>query len=97
VLGRKKVVGRPFLYGTTREFLIHFGLKDLSEMPQLQEFEELIGEKISPDVFHSAPPDQAEMELIPEPPEPAQQDEGEPGQPENEQQAEEQKPAESEA
>lgn len=52
VLGRKRVVGRPFLYGTTREFLVHFGLKDLSEMPQLQEFEELIGEKLSPEIFN---------------------------------------------
>jgi segregation and condensation protein B len=63
VLGRKRVVGRPFLYGTTREFLIHFGLKDLSELPQLQEFEELIGEKISPEIFESPAP--AEMELEP--------------------------------
>jgi len=54
VLGRKHVVGRPFLYGTTREFLIHFGLKDLSELPQLQEFEELIGEKIAPEIFQSS-------------------------------------------
>jgi segregation and condensation protein B len=53
VLGRKRVVGRPFLYGTTREFLVHFGLKDLSEMPQLSEFEELIGEKVSPEIFQS--------------------------------------------
>jgi segregation and condensation protein B len=54
VLGRKRVVGRPFLYGTTREFLIHFGLKDLSELPHLQEFEELIGEKLSPEIFHTS-------------------------------------------
>ena len=53
VLGRKRVIGRPFLYGTTREFLVHFGLKDLSEMPQLSEFEELIGEKVSPEIFQS--------------------------------------------
>lgn len=53
VLGRKKVVGRPFLYGTSREFLVHFGMKDLSEMPQLEEFEELIGEKLSPDIFRT--------------------------------------------
>ncbi len=64
VLGRKRVVGRPFLYGTTREFLVHFGLKDLSEMPQLQEFEELIGEKLSPEVFHSNTPVQGEMEPV---------------------------------
>lgn len=66
VLGRKRVVGRPFLYGTTREFLVHFGLKDLSEMPQLQEFEELIGEKLSPEVFHSKAPEQGEMEPVEE-------------------------------
>jgi len=42
IRGRKKVVGRPILYGTTREFLIHFGLSELSELPSLEEFEELI-------------------------------------------------------
>ncbi|HLV01538.1 MAG TPA: SMC-Scp complex subunit ScpB [Acidobacteriota bacterium] len=42
IKGRKKVVGRPILYGTTREFLIHFGLNDLSELPTLEEFEELL-------------------------------------------------------
>jgi segregation and condensation protein B len=40
--GRKEVIGRPILYKTTREFLIHFGLKDLSELPSMEEFEELI-------------------------------------------------------
>jgi segregation and condensation protein B len=40
--GRKDVLGRPILYKTTREFLIHFGLKDLSELPSMEEFEELI-------------------------------------------------------
>ena len=44
--GRKKVVGRPILYGTTREFLMHFGLKDLSELPTLKEFEDLIGPEV---------------------------------------------------
>jgi segregation and condensation protein B len=39
--GRKKVVGQPILYKTTKEFLVHFGLKDLSELPTLKEFEEL--------------------------------------------------------
>lgn len=71
VLGRRRVVGRPFLYGTTREFLIHFGLKDLSDLPQLQEFEELIGEKLSPEIFQVASTN-TEMDLeTPEPtPEP---------------------------
>ena len=39
--GRKNVVGKPILYKTTREFLLQFGLKDLSELPSLKEFEEL--------------------------------------------------------
>jgi segregation and condensation protein B len=39
--GRKEVIGRPVLYRTTREFLVQFGLKDLSELPSLKEFEEL--------------------------------------------------------
>jgi segregation and condensation protein B len=39
--GRKNVVGRPILYKTTRDFLVQFGLKDLSELPTLKEFEEL--------------------------------------------------------
>jgi segregation and condensation protein B len=39
--GRKNVVGRPILYRTSREFLVHFGLKDVSELPSLKEFEEL--------------------------------------------------------
>src|SRR5277367_4754604 len=39
--GRKIVLGKPILYKTTREFLVQFGLKDLSELPSLKEFEEL--------------------------------------------------------
>ncbi len=39
--GRKSVVGRPILYRTSRDFLVHFGLKDVSELPSLKEFEEL--------------------------------------------------------
>jgi segregation and condensation protein B len=39
--GRKNVVGRPILYKTSKEFLVQFGLKDLSELPTLKEFEEL--------------------------------------------------------
>lgn len=43
ISGRKEVVGRPFLYSTTREFLMHFGLKSLNELPPLEEFEETFG------------------------------------------------------
>lgn len=39
--GRKNVIGKPILYKTTKEFLVQFGLKDLTELPTLKEFEEL--------------------------------------------------------
>jgi segregation and condensation protein B len=39
--GRKQVIGKPILYKTTKDFLVQFGLKDLSELPTLKEFEEL--------------------------------------------------------
>src|SRR5713226_4340267 len=39
--GRKNVIGKPVLYKTTKEFLIQFGLKDLTELPSLKEFEEI--------------------------------------------------------
>lgn len=43
VVGRKQVVGRPFLYGTTREFLDRFGLNDLSDLPKVEDMSELLG------------------------------------------------------
>jgi segregation and condensation protein B len=46
IQGRKPVVGRPILYGTSREFLIHFGLKNLSDLPTLEEFAQLAGEQL---------------------------------------------------
>jgi segregation and condensation protein B len=46
IVGRKEVVGRPILYGTTKEFLLHFGLKDLSELPKIEEFAEVLGEEV---------------------------------------------------
>ena len=39
--GRKNVIGKPILYKTTKEFMVQFGLKDLSELPTLKEFEEI--------------------------------------------------------
>lgn len=39
--GRKQVIGRPILYKTTKEFLLRFGLKDLSELPSMEEFEKI--------------------------------------------------------
>ncbi len=40
--GRKEAVGRPMMYGTSKEFLIQFGLKDLSELPSIEDFEDLV-------------------------------------------------------
>ncbi|MDX1996127.1 MAG: SMC-Scp complex subunit ScpB [Thermoanaerobaculia bacterium] len=48
IAGRKDVVGKPFLYCTTREFLVHFGLKSLKDLPPLEEFEETFGEELPP-------------------------------------------------
>src|SRR5229473_2135899 len=42
--GRKQVIGRPILYKTTKEFLMRFGLKDVSELPSMEEFEKLVAE-----------------------------------------------------
>ena len=42
--GRKAVIGRPILYKTSKEFLLRFGLKDVSELPSMEEFEKLIAE-----------------------------------------------------
>ncbi len=51
VAGRKNVVGSPFLYRTTREFLVHFGLNDIRDLPRLEEFGDLIGENINDDLL----------------------------------------------
>ena len=43
IVGRKNVVGRPFLYATTKEFLIRFGLNDLSDLPKIEDMAEALG------------------------------------------------------
>lgn len=43
IVGRKNVVGRPFLYGTTKEFLIRFGLKDLNDLPRVEDMAQALG------------------------------------------------------
>jgi len=45
IAGRKQVVGKPFLYATSRDFLVHFGLNELNDLPPLEEFEELLQEE----------------------------------------------------
>ena len=48
--GRKAVVGRPILYKTTKEFLLRFGLKDVNELPSMEEFEKLVAESFQSDL-----------------------------------------------
>ena len=43
IVGRKQVVGRPFMYATTKEFLIRFGLNDLNELPKIEDMAEALG------------------------------------------------------
>ena len=49
--GRKAVIGRPILYKTTKEFLMRFGLKDVSELPSMEEFEKLVAESFQSDLY----------------------------------------------
>jgi segregation and condensation protein B len=51
--GRKAVVGRPMLYKTTKDFLMRFGLRDLSELPSLEEFEKLAAGELQDELFDS--------------------------------------------
>src|SRR5437879_556291 len=89
--GRKNVVGKPILYKTTKDFLIQFGLKDLSELPTLKEFEELgrlalTDETPTPPEPEREPPSEPEPVREPEPaPEPIHEpDPGKPGDPQQE-------------
>lgn len=53
--GRKQVIGRPILYRTSKEFLLRFGLKDVEELPSLEEFEKLAADTQG-DLFEAAAP-----------------------------------------
>jgi segregation and condensation protein B len=55
IVGRKQVVGRPFLYGTTREFLERFGLNDLSDLPKVEDMSDLLGFELPATVGAPAP------------------------------------------
>ncbi len=65
ITGRKEVVGKPFLYGTTREFLVHFGLNSLADLPPLEEFEETFGS--DPSIVDRAASDESATESSAEP------------------------------
>jgi segregation and condensation protein B len=64
--GRKQVIGRPMLYRTTRDFLLRFGLKDVNELPSIEEFEKMAGELAEQEeipMSHEAPENVTEANL----------------------------------
>ncbi len=64
IVGRKQVVGRPFLYATTKEFLIRFGLNDLSDLPKVEDMAEALGiEGGAPTVLVERTPDEDQLPL----------------------------------
>jgi len=58
IVGRKQVVGRPFMYATTKEFLIRFGLNDLGDLPKVEDMAEALGLE-APLLVERVPPDDA--------------------------------------
>jgi segregation and condensation protein B len=75
--GRKQVIGRPILYKTTKEFLMRFGLKDVNELPSMEEFEKLVAESFGSELIpaEEAAPAQAGEAVAEEVAEPAAQKE----------------------
>ena len=73
--GRKNVIGKPILYKTTKDFLVQFGLKDLTELPSLKEFEEIRRMAIDGDSPEPEPAPQptAATEAVPDPVPPEEQ------------------------
>jgi segregation and condensation protein B len=63
--GRKQVIGRPILYKTTKEFLMRFGLKDVNELPSMEEFEKLVAESFQAELI-PAESAAAEPEIVSE-------------------------------
>jgi segregation and condensation protein B len=59
--GRKQVIGRPMLYKTTKEFLLRFGLKDLNELPSMEEFEKMAALELSEESVDEESADTAEL------------------------------------
>jgi len=58
IAGRKQVVGRPFLYATTKEFLIRFGLNDLTDLPKVEDMADALGLE-APILVERQPPEEA--------------------------------------
>src|SRR6202050_2436914 len=60
--GRKQVIGRPILYKTTKEFLMRFGLKDVNELPSMEEFEKLVTESFQSELIPAEEAAQSEQD-----------------------------------
>jgi segregation and condensation protein B len=74
IVGRKQVVGRPFLYATTKEFLIRFGLNDLNDLPKVEDMAEALG--LEAPLLAEQPVSEDELPLTePDPEEPVEDDE----------------------
>jgi segregation and condensation protein B len=58
IVGRKQVVGRPFLYATTKEFLIRFGLNDLNDLPKVEDMAEALGFEPPALLVEQTPPEE---------------------------------------
>ena len=58
IVGRKNVIGRPFLYGTTKEFLIRFGLNDLGDLPKIEDMAQQLGFDPPPVLMERAVPEE---------------------------------------
>jgi len=71
IVGRKAVVGRPFMYGTTRDFLERFGLNDINDLPKVEDMSELLGFDLPGGVKEPAPqtalPFEPDVEAAPAP------------------------------
>ena len=73
IVGRKQVVGRPFMYATTKEFLIRFGLNDLSDLPKIEDMAEALGldapvlveQHPTEDQLPLEEPDSLDLEVVP--------------------------------
>jgi len=65
ICGRKKIPGRPFVYGTTREFLEHFGLRSLDDLPKIEEFTQMAQAKEANNDIEPIEPPTAEVKNEP--------------------------------
>jgi len=73
ILGKKKVVGNPLLYGTSKQFLVHFGLDSLSDLPSIEEFDEFLGALAQDPAVSGAAEAADAAETLPEEPDEAEE------------------------